>query len=118
MRENDLISVIIPVHNSEKFIYRTISKLQKQSYSNLEIIVVINNCDDHSKEICESFAKKDNRIKIIEDNVNGLLLVRKRGILESHGKYICLIDADDYYANKFAIENMYNAIIEDGTQIC
>lgn len=122
MNENDLISVIIPVHNGEKFISRTLNRLYRQTYKNLEIIIVLNNCTDQSEHLCRKFQEnakeRTRRIEILTDDIRGLTLVRKRGVLESHGKYIILMDIDDYYADDTAIEKMHAAIVEDGVQIC
>lgn len=114
----DKISIIIPIHNESKNIDKLISKLLKQTYSNIEIVCVPNNCTDNSIEKLEYWRKKDSRIKIYINKIKGLTLARKRGVFEATGTYITFIDADDYYADDKAIEKMHAQMIKDNVQIC
>lgn len=94
------VSVIIPVHNSEKYIEECINSVINQTYKNLEIIVVDDNSSDNSLNIIKNI--KDSRIKILKLPTNsGVAIARNKGIESATGKYICFIDSDDYwYLNK------------------
>ena len=92
--ENRLVSVIIPVHNSEKTIYKCVESVLKQTYGNLEILIIFNDSTDESKRIVNKF--KDNRIKIFNEKKANVSKARNIGIDESNGKYIMFVDADDY----------------------
>ena len=105
----ELISVIIPVYNKEKYIKETIISIINQTYSNLEIIIVNDGSTDTSKDICVQFQKKDNRIKLINTDNHGAGHARNIGINTAKGKYISFIDADDYI-DKDYYNILYNMI--------
>ncbi len=93
------VSVIIPVHNSRKYIEKCINSVINQTYKNLEIIIVDDNSIDNSVNIIKSI--KDKRIKLIElKENNGAAQARNKGIEVSTGEYICFLDSDDYWYNK------------------
>lgn len=96
IKNEKLISVIIPVYNIEKYIFKCLSSVASQKYTNLEIIVVDDGSTDNSGEICDMFAAGDNRIKIIHQKNAGLSAARNAGIDASKGEYIGFIDGDDY----------------------
>ena len=102
------ISIIIPVYNSEKFLNKCIESLIKQSYRNLEIIVVNDGSPKNCAEIVKDYIKKDNRIKYVEHEENkGLFKARVTGFENSTGDYIAFLDADDYLSNDY-----YRELIE------
>ena len=89
------VSVIIPVHNSEKYILECINSVINQTYKNLEIIVVDDKSTDDSVNIIKNI--KDKRIKLIELNINsGAAIARNKSIEASTGDYICFLDSNDY----------------------
>ena len=90
------ISVIVPIYNVEEYLGRCIDSIIKQTYENLEIILVNDGSTDNSLDICYEYSKKDTRIKIINQKNMGLSGARNSGILEATGKYISFIDSDDY----------------------
>lgn len=90
------ISVIVPVYNSEDNISRCIESVLKQSYTNIELILVNDGSKDLSGEICEAYAKLDNRIKVVHKKNGGVSSARNLGIKISTGEYIQFIDSDDY----------------------
>lgn len=92
-----MISVIVPVYNVELYLANCIDSLLNQSYQNLEIILV-NDCSaDGSLAICQEYAAKDQRIKIIDKKQNeGLGNARKSGVAVSTGQWICYVDSDDW----------------------
>lgn len=90
------ISVIVPMYNVEKYVAYALTSLQKQTYKNLEIIVVNDGSPDGALAIAEKFAKDDARIKVISRKNGGLSAARNTGIHEATGRYIGFLDADDY----------------------
>ena len=114
----DLLSVIIPVHNGEKYIKKTVAQILKQSYKHIELILVENFSKDRSLKICQELAVHDDRIRVFTCTEPGTSMARKRGILEARGKYIVFSDQDDSYINEYALEKMHAAITEDQSQIC
>jgi glycosyltransferase involved in cell wall biosynthesis len=97
MKENDpLVSIIIPVHNGEKYVRETLDSCIDQTYQNIEIIVVNDDSKDGTLDILKEYEKKDNRIQVISvSKQNGLGNVINIGIRQSKGEYIARIDADD-----------------------
>lgn len=96
MQNCPLISVIIPVYNSEKYLKRCLESVIKQSYRNLEIIIVNDGSEDHSLHIIEEFQKIDSRVKLINKKNGGLSSARNRGIKECLGEFILHVDSDDW----------------------
>lgn len=111
----DTISVIIPVYNMEDYIRQCIDSVINQTYKNLEIILVDDGSKDRSGEICEEYAKKDCRVKVIHKENGGLSSARNAGMDIATGKYIIFVDADDFLENN-SCEIMYNAIEKSGTE--
>lgn len=96
MKEKEpLVSVIIPVYNVEKYLRRCLDSVINQTYKNLEIVVVDDGSTDGSGEICDEYAKKDKRIKVIHKENGGLSDARNVGIRKSIGDYVTFIDSDD-----------------------
>lgn len=93
---NSLVSVIVPVYNSEKYISRCIENILKQTYPNIEIIIIDDGSNDKTKEIVDKYIKK-NVIQYKFINNSGVSNARNCGIELSKGEYICFIDCDDYF---------------------
>ncbi len=98
---NSLVSIIVPLYNSQKFIAESIKSVFAQSYKNWELIVIDDNSTDRSSEIVEGYIKKDNRIKLIklDKNVGGAA-ARNTGIKAAQGDYIAFLDSDDLWYPK------------------
>lgn len=120
MRENtsmsDLISVIIPVYKVEQYLDRCVESVVAQKYGNLEIILVDDGSPDCCPQICEEWANRDARIKVIHKTNGGLSDARNVGIANSCGKYLVFVDSDDYIDNRF-VECLYNQIVDNCAQI-
>lgn len=95
-QENSLISVIIPIYNVEKYLEDCISSVVNQSYTNLEILLIDDGSRDSCPCICDYWAKKDSRIKVIHKKNGGLSSARNEGITIATGKYLSFVDSDDY----------------------
>lgn len=93
-----LISVIVPIYNVEKFLDRCVESIVKQTYSNLEIILVDDGSPDLCPILCEQWAEKDKRIKVIHKCNGGLSDARNCGLINATGEYILFVDSDDYLA--------------------
>lgn len=105
----DLISVVIPVYNVEQYIHQCIDSVIEQTYKNIEIIIVDDGSEDRSGKICDEYAKKDERIKVIHQNNRGLSGARTAGQEIAQGKYITFIDSDDWIDIDM-LEILYKAI--------
>lgn len=96
MNESIKISVIIPIYNVEKYLKRCLNSVVNQSYKNIEIILVDDGSPDKSGEICDEYAKKDSRIRVIHQQNAGLPEARNSGLKIATGDYIGFVDSDDY----------------------
>ncbi|MBU5681115.1 glycosyltransferase family 2 protein [Blautia sp. MSJ-9] len=98
------ISIIVPVYNTEKYLKKCIESLQNQMLTDIQIILVNDGSKDKSGEICEEYAKKDLRIKVIHKENGGLSDARNVGIAEAEAECIGFVDSDDYVDPKFFYE--------------
>ncbi len=110
------VSVIIPAYNAEKFIDKCLNSVIKQSFENLEIIIVNDGSFDKTLEIISEYLKYDKRIKVINQVNSGAYLARARGIKESTGDTICFLDSDDFFELN-AIEILVHKMIIDESDI-
>lgn len=90
------LSVIVPIYNTEVFLPKCIESILNQTYENLEVILVDDGSTDESPQICEQYAKRDKRVKVIHKKNEGLLKARKDGVLLATGDVVTFIDADDW----------------------
>ena len=107
----DLISIIVPIYNVAEYLHECIDSIINQTYKNIEIILVDDGSTDNSGEICDEYAKKDNRIIVVHQENKGLVAARKSGLSISHGKYIGYVDGDDWIEPQM-YEHMLGKIIE------
>lgn len=114
---NELISIIIPVYNVEKYLCECLDSVINQTYKNLEIILVDDGSTDNSGSICDKYHKKDNRIKVIHKMNGGVSSARNYGLNVATGKYINFIDPDDWVENNF-IECLYSYANKDTIVCC
>ncbi|MDE6654885.1 MAG: glycosyltransferase, partial [Muribaculaceae bacterium] len=96
-----MISIIVPVYNVEEFLPRCVESVIAQSYPDWELILVDDGSLDGSPEICDSYADKDSRIKVIHKSNGGVSEARNVGIRAATGEWICFIDSDDYVAPRY-----------------
>ena len=95
-----LISVIIPVYMAEKFLHRCVNSVLNQTYQNFEIILINDGSKDKSGMICDEYAKKDKRIKVIHQENQGVSAARNKGLDMAQGEWIYFLDSDDYISPK------------------
>lgn len=98
---NPLISVIVPIYNVEKYLARCVDSIVNQTYKNLEIILVDDGSPDRCPQMCDDYAEKDSRIKVVHKKNGGLSDARNAGIDVATGEYISFIDSDDYVSDDF-----------------
>lgn len=110
MDDKPLVTVVVPIYNVEKYLAKCIDSIIKQTYSNIEIILVNDGTKDNSFEIAKQKAMQDNRIKLISQENQGLSEARNTGIQNATGKYICFIDSDDYVQKDYIKKLLENAI--------
>ena len=111
-----VISVVVPVYNTECFLRECIESVLNQTYTNFELILIDDGSTDGSGAICVEYAQKDRRIRVFRQNNSGVSSARNKGIVESAGKYICFIDSDDfisvnYFEYLYSLLKKYNADI-------
>lgn len=116
MEKNDLISIVVPVYNVEKYLNRCVESLLSQTYENLEIILVDDGATDNSGKLCDEYLIKDKRVKVIHKENGGLSDARNVGLENSNGKYIAFIDSDDYIGKDF-VKVLYNMCTENNANI-
>ncbi len=105
----DLITIVIPIYNVEKYLEKCLQSVINQTYNNIEIILVDDGSPDNCGSICDDYAKKDSRIKVIHKENGGLSDARNAGIKVATGKYITFLDSDDYVTSDY-IEYLYKLI--------
>ena len=117
MTTNPKVSVIIPVHNTEKYIEECLNSVINQTLTDIEIICVDDASTDSSFNILDTYSKKDSRVKIYHHDVSKSALgARKTGVENAKGDYIMFLDSDDYYSLD-ACETAYNKIKEENVEI-
>ena len=129
--KNCLVSIIVPVYKVEKYLDRCLNSIVNQTYKNLEIILVDDGSPDNCPAMCDEWAKKDSRIKVIHKENDGLSNARNSGIEICNGDYVMFVDSDDYiafdmveYLLRLALDNQaevsrcgfYTVFEEDNTQ--
>lgn len=116
MIENLMFSIIVAIYKAESYLEKCICSILTQSYTNFELILVNDGSPDKSKEICEKYALKDKRIKVISQENGGQTLARNNGIRVSKGQYICFVDSDDWVEKNW-LEEVYQTIENDSPDI-
>lgn len=113
---NELVSIIVPVYNSQDYLRTTIDSVLNQSYQNFELILVNDGSTDASYEICKEYEKKDSRIHTLSIMNSGVAKARAVGVDYSKGEYITFLDSDDRLDKDF-IGTMAKAIVENEADI-
>ena len=102
-----MISVIVPVYNAEKYLDKCVESIVNQTYKDLEIILVDDGSPDNCPAMCDEWAKKDGRIKVIHKSNGGVSSARNVGLDSFSGEYVTFIDSDDYIES-----SMFHRIFE------
>lgn len=113
---NPLISVIIPVYKVEAYLTACVESVLAQTYQNIEIILVNDGSPDQCPQMCDEFAARDSRVRVIHKENGGLSSARNAGIDAAKGKYLAFLDSDDLWTPLF-LERLYRAIEELGADL-
>lgn len=116
MKNEPLISVIIPVYNMENYVGKCLDSIISQTYKSLEIICIDDGSTDGSLKVIEKYSSKDSRIIVINQDNQGPLVARSNGIKHMHGEYFFFIDADDYLEEN-ALDSLYCHMRDNNTNI-
>ena len=111
------ISVIIPVYNVKSYLNRCIESVLTQTYQNLEVIIVDDGSFDGSSEICDAFAQRDSRVKVLHQVNQGLSAARNAGIEISSGEWVAFLDSDDYVEPSI-YEDLLNLAMRHNVDLC
>ncbi|WP_096156439.1 glycosyltransferase family 2 protein [Bacillus sp. FJAT-45066] len=106
-----MFSILIPVYNVEKFLSQCIDSILEQTYQNFEVVLINDGSTDSSGFICSKYAEADKRIKVFNQENQGLLMSRRNAISKATGEYLLFLDSDDYWNNNL-LEMVYSAIIK------
>ena len=96
MKAEPLISILVPVYNTEEYLQECLDSIVNQSYQNLEVILINDGSTDASGEICDRYASQDKRIRVIHKENQGVAIARNVALAAAAGDYICFVDSDDY----------------------
>lgn len=114
---NQLISIIVPAYNAEKYIGRCIESILSQTYQNIQVIVVDDGSTDNTSSIIECYSEKDSRVYYIYKDNTGVADARNTGLDFASGDYIGFVDSDDYIEPEM-YERMYSKLIETDADVC
>lgn len=112
----ELISIIVPVYNAQKYLDRSIQSIVNQSYRNIELLLIDDGSLDHSLAICQEYASRDSRIKVFSKENGGVASARNFGFSKMKGAWFMTMDSDDYMAEN-AIQILYENVKRSGADI-
>ena len=105
---NPLISIIVPIYNTEKYLSCCVDSILNQTFENFELLLINDGSSDGSGEICDKYAQLDIRIKVIHKSNTGVSDARNCALDIAVGKYVIFVDADDYWCMEDALERLYD----------
>ena len=101
-----VLSIIVPIYKTEKYLKRCVDSILKQSITDFEVILIDDESPDRSPVICDEYAQKDPRVKVIHKKNQGLGMARNSGMQIATGKYLTFLDSDDFVEQNY-YENMF-----------
>jgi len=110
------ISVVVPVYNSEEYLPKCIESILNQSFSDFELILIDDGSSDGSGRICDGYARKDDRVRVIHKRNEGVSAARNDGIDAAKGKYLSFVDSDDYIESTF-LESALADVEKSGAEV-
>lgn len=116
MNKNVSVSIIIPIYNVEKWLFRCLKSIQNQTFKDFEVLLIDDGSPDQSYKICQNFVKNDTRFKYFKKNNGGLSDARNYGLNYISGKYVVFIDSDDF-VEKTYLEKLFNAIKKHNAEV-
>ena len=113
---SELISVIVPVYNVEKYLDKCIQSILGQTYSNIELLLIDDGSTDSSGAICDKYVTQDSRVRVFHKSNEGVSAARNWGLDNAKGEWIAFVDADDWIDSDM-YERMYNAAVQNQTDM-
>ena len=113
MGNTSLVSIVVPVYKVEKYLDECVESLVSQTWSNIEIILIDDGSPDNCSAMCDAWAEKDSRIKVIHKENGGVSAARNAGIEEASGEWIVFVDSDDVVAIDM-VQSLLNASADSG----
>ena len=113
---NELISIIVPIYNTEKYLHECLDSILNQSYTNFEVLLINDGSTDSSGTICQEYVERDSRFRYFEKDNGGVASARNLGLERSEGTYITFIDSDDWVEFNY-LEVLYTALKENDTDV-
>ena len=111
-----LISLVVPIYNVENYLWSCLDSIAKQTYSNIEVLLVNDGSPDDSSSICQEFVAKDSRFRYIEKENGGLSDARNAGIAEAKGEFLSFVDSDDWIEPTY-VEDLYRAALFNDAEV-
>ena len=112
----ELISIVVPIYNVEKYLRMCLDSIEQQTYSNIEVLLINDGSPDSSGEICQEYVARDSRFRYFEKGNGGLSDARNYGVARAKGKFLTFIDSDDWVEATY-IEDMYQAALKNDSEI-
>lgn len=106
MKESDLISVIVPVYNVEKYLDECLTSIIQQTYRNIEIMLVNDGSTDSSREICEKYLVMDTRVHLYDKDNGGPSSAKNYGLDRANGQYVIFVDSDDFWTDNSSLDKL------------
>ena len=111
-----VFSVIVPIYNGEKFIHKCVDSILLQTFSDFELILVDDGSTDRCPKICDEYAAKDSRVKVIHQSNKGVSVARNTGLAAATGEYVAFCDGDDYYKDTL-LERTYSIAKDNNAEV-
>lgn len=111
-----MLSIIIPIYNSAQYLHRCIDSILRQTYKDIELVLIDDGSSDSSAEICDDYARKDMRVRVLHQANQGASIARKRGIDVAVGEWLTFVDSDDAVEEDY-IERLYDVAIKYDVKI-
>lgn len=115
-KKHGKVSIIVPVYYAEKYIRRCVDSILNQTYQNLEVILVDDGSQDTSLDICEAYAKEDNRVRVYHNENHGVSYTRNYGLEYAEGDYVVFVDADDWIEPDY-VSTLLDDLIRKDTMV-
>lgn len=116
--KDKLISIIVPIYNSEKYLEKCIDSILNQTYKLIEVILINDGSTDNSLNICNFYAKRDKRVIVVQQENSGVSKSRQKGIDISNGEYVAFIDSDDFIDSNYILKLYRNMQKSNSDIIC
>ena len=107
-------SIVVPIYKTEKYLKQCVDSILSQSFTDFELILVDDGSPDNSGKMCDDYAQKDCRVRVIHKQNGGLSDARNAGIKEAKGDYLCFLDSDDFWLTDKVLETFAEKMFATG----